>query len=138
VESNKQKENRWAWWMKVMTPVAQENLKKITAAGGIISLGTDQSLGAAVHRELELLVGGGIPALEAIRIGTLNAAIFLGRERDMGSVEQGKLADLVLLDANPLDDINNAKKINMVIKEGKIVDRSKLDLPVNRRTADSQ
>jgi imidazolonepropionase-like amidohydrolase len=138
VESNKQKENRWAWWMKVMTPVAQENLKKITAAGGIISLGTDQSLGAAVHRELELLVGGGIPALEAIRIGTLNAAIFLGRERDMGSVEEGKLADLVLLDANPLDDINNAKKINMVIKEGKIVDRSKLDLPVNRRTADSQ
>jgi imidazolonepropionase-like amidohydrolase len=133
VESNKQKENRWAWWMKVMTPVAQENLKKITAAGGIISLGTDQSLGAAVHRELELLVGGGIPPLEAIRIATLNSAIFLGRERDMGSVEEGKIADLLLLDANPLDDINHAKNVSMVIKNGEIIDRSKLDLPVNRR-----
>jgi imidazolonepropionase-like amidohydrolase len=136
-ESNTQKENRWAWWMKVMTPVAQDNCKKITAGGGIIALGTDQSLGAAVHRELELLVGGGIPPLEAIRIGTLNSAIFLGRERDMGSIEEGKLADMVLLDADPLDDINNAKKINMVVKDGKVVDRSKLDLPVNRRAGTS-
>jgi imidazolonepropionase-like amidohydrolase len=133
VESAKQKENRWAWWMKVMTPVAQDNLKKINAAGGIIALGTDQSQGPAVHRELELLVAGGIPPLDAIRIGTLNSAIYLGRERDMGSVEEGKIADLVLLDANPLDDINNAKRIAMVIKNGEVIDRSKLDLPVNRR-----
>jgi imidazolonepropionase-like amidohydrolase len=133
VESAKQKENRWAWWMKVMTPVAQDNLKKINAAGGIIALGTDQSQGPAVHRELELLVAGGIPTLDAIRIGTLNSAIYLGRERDMGSVEEGKIADLVLLDANPLDDINNAKRIAMVIKNGAVIDRSKLDLPVNRR-----
>jgi imidazolonepropionase-like amidohydrolase len=134
VESATQKENRWAWWMKVMTPVCQENLKKITVAGGIISLGTDQSLGAAVHRELELMTGGGISNLDAIRIGTLNSAIFLGRERDLGSIEEGKIADMVLLNADPLDDINNAKKIDTVIKNGEVVDRSKLDLPVNRRT----
>lgn len=135
VESAKQKENRWAAWMKVMTPVCQENIRKIDAAGGIIALGTDQSLGAAVHRELELLVAGGVPPMNAIRIATLNSAIFLGKSRDMGSVEEGKIADLVLLDANPLDDINNAKRINMVVKAGQVIDRSKLDLPVNRRKA---
>ncbi len=119
--------------MKVMTPVCQENIRKVDAAGGIIALGTDQSGGTAVHRELELLVAGGIPTMNAIRIATLNSAIFLGRERDMGSVEEGKIADLVLLDANPLDDINNAKRIDMVVKGGHIIDRSKLDLPVNRK-----
>ena len=71
-------------------------------------------------------------ALEAIRIGTLNAAIFLGKERDMGSVEEGKLADLVLLSADPLADIANAQEIEMVIKGGRIIDRDRLNLPVNR------
>jgi imidazolonepropionase-like amidohydrolase len=125
--------NRWAAWMKVMTPVAQDNIKKIDDAGGIAALGTDQTSGASVHRELELIVGGGVSPLHAIRIATLNGAIFLGKDRDMGSVEQGKIADLVLLDADPLADINNTKKINTVIKAGQVIDRSKLDLPVNGR-----
>jgi imidazolonepropionase-like amidohydrolase len=123
----------WTTWMKVMTPVAQENLRKIAAAGGIIALGSDQSAGPQTLRELELMVEGGIPALEAIRIGTLNAAIFLGKERDMGSIEVGKLADMVLLSADPLADIANAATIDTVIKGGRIVDRDALDLPANRR-----
>ncbi len=122
----------WTTWMKVMTPVAQENLRQIAAAGGTIVLGSDQSSGPASHRELELMVAGGIPPLEAIRIGTLNAAIFLGRERDLGSVEEGKLADLVLLGADPIEDISHAQRIEMVVKAGRVVDRSALDLPVNR------
>jgi len=137
VESARQKENRWAWWMKVMTPVCQDNVKRIDAAGGIMALGTDQSSGPAAHRELELIVGGGVPPLNAIRIATLNAARFLGRERDLGSVEEGKVADLVLLDADPLADIDNAKRVNLVIKNGEIIDRGKLDLPVNRKVAPS-
>jgi imidazolonepropionase-like amidohydrolase len=123
----------WTTWMKVMTPVAQENLRLIADAGGVIVLGSDQSTGPASHRELELMVEGGIPALEAIRIGTLNAAIFMGKERELGSVEVGKLADLVLLSADPLENISHTQEIDLVIKGGKIVDRSALDLPVNRR-----
>ena len=122
----------WTTWMKVMTPVAQENLRQIVAAGGVIVLGSDQSSGPQSHRELELMVEGGIPPLEAIRIGTLNAAIFLGMDRELGTIEEGKLADMVLLTANPLEDISNAQEIELVIKAGQVVDRSELDLPVNR------
>ncbi|MFQ5700546.1 MAG: amidohydrolase family protein [Acidobacteriota bacterium] len=122
----------WTTWMKVMTPVAQENLRRIDAAGGIVALGSDQSNGPASHRELELLVAGGISTLDAIRIGTLNAALFLGKQRETGSIEEGKTADLVLLDADPVGAIENAKKISLVIKDGRIIDRSALDLPVNR------
>ena len=118
--------------MKVMTPVAQENLRQIVEGGGVIVLGSDQSSGPSSHRELELMVEGGIPPVEALRIGTLNAAISMGKEREMGSVEEGKLADLVLLSADPLADISNAQKIDMVIKGGRVIDREALDLPVNR------
>ena len=124
-------ERRWTQWMKVMTPVAQENLNRLHEAGGIVVLGTDQSLGPAVHRELELLVEGGIAPVDAIRMGTLHGAIFLGKEDEMGTIEAGKLADLVLLDADPTEDIDNAKKIHIVIKGGAIVDRSSLAIPAN-------
>lgn len=138
-ESAKQKENRWAWWMKVMTPVAQENLKKLNDVGkDIVACGTDQTSGPAVHRELELLVGGGISPADAIVIATRNSARYLGKLDTMGTIEKGKLADLVLLSADPTKDVNNLKAIDTVIKDGKRVDRSKLDLPVNRRGTSSQ
>ncbi len=130
-----QKQNRWAWWMKIMTPVCLENLRKQHEAGGILALGTDQSSGAAVHREMELLVEGGIKPLDVITIATKNAALVVNRDRDLGTVEPGKLADVVLLKADPTVNIDNAKQIDTVIKSGQIIDRSKLDLPVNRRAA---
>ena len=123
----------WTWWMKIMTPVCQENLRQIHAGGGILAIGSDQSLGPASHRELELLADAGVHPLEVIRAATLNGAIFLGKEREMGSIEVGKLADMVLLTADPSVDIDNAKEIDTVILGGAIVDRSSLDLPVNRR-----
>jgi imidazolonepropionase-like amidohydrolase len=126
-------EQRWTQWMKVMTPVAQENLKRLHEAGGVVVLGTDQSLGAAVHRELELLVEGGIAPIDALRIATRNGAVFLGREKDLGTIEPGKLADLVLLDADPTKDIDNAKKIHAVIKGGVVIDRARLEIPANGR-----
>jgi imidazolonepropionase-like amidohydrolase len=126
---------RWTQWMKVMTPVAQENLKKLHEAGGVVVAGTDQSLGPALHRELELLVEGGIPPLDAIGIATRNGALFLGKERDLGTLEEGKLADIVLLDANPAEDIDNLKRIHAVVKGGIVVDRSSLQIPVNGVTS---
>ena len=100
----------------------------------VVVLGTDQSLGPAVHRELELLVDGGIPPLDAIGIATRNGALFLGKERDLGTIEEGKLADLVILDANPAEDIDNVKKIHAVIKAGAVIDRSALQIPANGAT----
>lgn len=124
-------ERQWTWWMKLMTPVAQENLRKIHEAGGVLALGTDQTNGAAVHREMELLVAAGIAPSDVIRIATFNAARFLGKEDQLGTIEEGKLADMVLLNTDPSEDINNAKDIHMVIKNGSVVDRDKLQLPVN-------
>lgn len=121
-------DRNWTWWMKIMTPIAQENVRKIDAAGGIIALGTDQTIGPAVHREMELLVAAGIAPVEVIRIATHNAAVFLGKEEEFGRVAPGLRADLVLLNADPAADINNAKNIAAVIKNGVIVDRKSLNL----------
>ena len=125
-------ERKWTWWMKIMTTIAQENVRKIHEAGGILVAGTDQTTGPALHRELELLADAGIPPLDIVRIATLNGAIFLGKDSEMGSVELGKIADLVLLDSDPTVDIHNAADIVQVIKGGQIIDRSRLDLPVNQ------
>jgi imidazolonepropionase-like amidohydrolase len=118
----------WTWWMKIMTPIAQENVRKIHAAGGIVACGTDQSSGPATQRELELLVAAGISPLNVIQIATYNSAVFLGKADQLGSVEAGKLADLVLLSKDPTVDINNAKSIVFVMKNGQLVDESQLPL----------
>lgn len=128
----------WTWWMKLMTPIAQENIRKIHAAGGVVALGTDQSSGPATQREMELLVGAGIAPLDVITIATRNGARLLGKETDLGTVEAGKLADLVMLDADPAQSIDNVKKIAFVMKGGRIVDESRLPLaggPQPRRFA---
>ena len=125
------RENGRTGWMKVMTPIAQENLRRLHAVGkDIVVCGTDQFSGPAVHRELELLVEGGIPPADAIVTATRNAARFLGRLDDLGTIEPGKLADLVLLDADPTVSVDHLKRIVTVIKGGQIVDRLALDLPV--------
>ncbi len=118
----------WTWWMKIMTPIAMENVRKIHAAGGTVACGTDQSSGPATHRELELLAAAGIPPRDVIRIATYNSAVSLGKADQLGSVEAGKLADLVLLSKDPTVDIDNAKSIVLVMKGGQIVDESRLPL----------
>lgn len=127
------KERGWTWWMKLMTPVAQENMRMIDAAGGIIAIATDQTLGPAVHREMELLQSAGVPAARIVTIATLNGARHLGKEDELGSIEPGKLADMVLLSADPTADINNAKQIVWVMKGGDLVDEDKLPLAGGQR-----
>jgi imidazolonepropionase-like amidohydrolase len=131
VKAAEYKANTWTWWMKIMTGVAKDNVKKISDAGGILAVGTDQTVGPAVHREMELLSEAGISNINIIQIATLNGAKWLGKDDELGSIEEGKLADLVLLDADPSENINNAKMINMVIKDGSVITRGSLDLPIN-------
>jgi imidazolonepropionase-like amidohydrolase len=127
------RERPWTWWMKLMTPIAQENMKKIHQAGGVIAVATDQTIGPAVHREMELLQSAGIPAADIVTIATRNGARHLGREHDLGTIEPGKIADAVLLNADPTVDINNAKAILLVMKDGKVIDEDKLPLAGGRR-----
>jgi len=128
----KYNEATWTWWWKLMTPIVLENIRQLNAAGALLALGTDQTQGPAVHREMELLVAAGISTSDVIKIATLNGAKFLGKDETLGSIAEGKMADMVLLDADPLADINNAKLINTVVKNGEIINRDKLKLPVNK------
>lgn len=83
--------------------------------------------GFSLHDELDLLVQAGVTPMQALQAATLNPARFLGREKDLGTVATGKLADLVLLDANPLKDIGNTRKISAVVFGGKYFSRASLD-----------
>jgi hypothetical protein len=83
--------------------------------------------GFSLHDELSLMVEAGLSPLAALQTATINPAKFLHREKELGTVEKGKLADLVLLDDNPLDNINNTRKISAVIVNGILFQRSDLD-----------
>jgi len=101
-------------------------------AGVPIMAGTDMLNpytfpGFSLHDELGLLNQAGLSPAEALRAATLNPAIFMNATDSLGTVEKGKRADLVLLDANPLDDIHNTQKINAVVLNGRLYDRAALD-----------
>src|SRR5215469_10683155 len=83
--------------------------------------------GFSLHDELGLLVQAGLTPMQALQAATLNPARFLGREGDFGTIAESKIADLVLLDANPLDDIGNTRKISAVVFNGKLLSRASLD-----------
>jgi hypothetical protein len=83
--------------------------------------------GFSLHDELALMVQAGLTPMEALQSATRDPARCLGRTRDIGTIEQGKLADLVLLEANPLDDIRNTTKIAAVIVNGRLLTRTELD-----------
>ena len=85
------------------------------------------SPGFSLHKELELLVKSGFTTLQALQAATLNPAIFMAKLDQFGVVEQGRLADLVLLDENPLEDIRNTRKIAAVVMGGKYYSRDNLN-----------
>lgn len=82
--------------------------------------GTDDTTGFTVHRELELYTKAGISPAEALKIGTLDSAAYLGRDHERGTIEQGKLADFVLVAGDPTQDIREIKRARMVLKGGAV------------------
>ena len=123
-------------WMLRMTPAERANMLryskearatalKLARAGVTIGTGTDiWQVPSAVHMELEDLVVAGLTPAEAIRAGTSGAARIAGVADALGSVEEGKLADLIVLDADPLADIRNTRRISAVVQNGRVVDRA--------------
>jgi imidazolonepropionase-like amidohydrolase len=91
--------------------------------------------GFSLHDELALLVIAGLTPVEALRSATLNPAKFLGLDKTLGTIEQGKVADLVLLDANPLEDVRNTQRINAVISNGRLFDRKALNKMLDQAEA---
>jgi imidazolonepropionase-like amidohydrolase len=114
----------------------RRNLQMVGAlhrAGVPFMAGTDTAPGVyimpgfSLHDELANFVEAGFTPMESLQTATSNPARFLGMEASFGSVEPGKIADLVLLSANPLEDIRNTQKINVVIVHGRLFDRVALD-----------
>jgi imidazolonepropionase-like amidohydrolase len=110
-------------------------------AGVPMMAGTDTAAAVAVlpgfslHTELECFVQAGLSPMQALQTATLNPAKFLGLEKQLGTVQTGKLANLLLLDANPLEDIRNTRKIDAVVLRGKLLNRSDLDRILNQIAA---
>jgi imidazolonepropionase-like amidohydrolase len=118
--------------MKTLFPKAMAMERAFVAAGGLLTAGTDPTGAGGVlpgysnQRTLELLVEAGFPPLEAVKIGTLNGARYLGREARVGSIAVGKQADLVVIDGNPAADIASVRKVQQVFREGVGYDPAKL------------
>jgi imidazolonepropionase-like amidohydrolase len=101
-------------------------LCQLVKAGGQVVTGTDAPAvmpGLSLHRELELLVGVGLSPMEALRAATKVGADYLGKGGELGTVEEGRLADMIVVNGDPLKDITHTRRIEVVIKDGKIIDR---------------
>jgi imidazolonepropionase-like amidohydrolase len=112
-------------------------IARLHRAGVPMLAGTDTPAGvgvipgASLHHELERFVAAGLTPMEALQTATLNPARFLGRLNEMGTVEAGKVADLVLLDADPTVDIRNTRRIAGVVAAGRYLSRRDLDGMLN-------
>jgi imidazolonepropionase-like amidohydrolase len=105
-----------------------EGLKKISEAGGLVNLGAHGQLqGLGAHWELWAIASGGMDTHDALRAATINGAEYLGMEDNLGTIEAGKLADLIVLDRNPLDDIRNTESVTMTIANGVVYDADSMD-----------
>ncbi len=104
--------------------IQARNLAKMNAAGVRIVMGTDGNRPWGPHVEMEDMVAAGMTPAQVIVAATRNGAEFL-KLNDQGTLAAGKSADFIVLDANPLDDITNTRKISSVVLRGAAVDRSK-------------
>lgn len=137
--AGKQIRSMWAGNQSLVSPDVLKALRDTAATGAVVTsdmvkagvgvlAGCDTMIaGFCVHDELAAMVRGGMPSLAALQTATLNPARYFGIEQTAGSVARGRRADLVLLDANPLLDIANVRRIRAVVVGGRLLDRRALD-----------
>jgi imidazolonepropionase-like amidohydrolase len=120
----------------------QEFLCQLVKAGGKVVTGTDSGAadipGVSLHRELEFMVAAGLSPMQAIQAATKVGADYLGKGDELGTLEEGKLADLIVVDGNPLENIQHSRRIDTVIKDGEIIDRryhATFSTPIPRPTS---
>jgi imidazolonepropionase-like amidohydrolase len=122
--------NSGGWFMKEEYPFVEEAkiANEIVKAGGRIGVGSHGQLqGLGYHWELWMVQSGGMSNHDALRCATIFGAEAIGLATDLGTVEAGKLADLVVLDANPLENIRNSNTVRYVMKNGRLYDGNTLD-----------
>jgi imidazolonepropionase-like amidohydrolase len=135
---SKEYQERWAnsptiGKTRELYKIAARNAAKIAAAGIPIAIGSDSGppgrfQGLFEHREMELLVKAGLTPMQVIQAATINGAKFLGLEDKYGTLEPGKIADFIILNATPLEDLRNSRKIDSVWMNGRLIDRTALPL----------
>lgn len=107
-----------------------ESMKAIVKAlhdnGVTIVAGTDNMAGFSLHRELELYVESGIPAVDALRSATIVPARVMKRDKELGTIAPGKLADVILIDGDPTADIRNIRRVVLTVRDGLVYDPAKL------------
>jgi Tol biopolymer transport system component len=121
---------RGAWFRddEYAFPKHAAQMAKLVRAGGLVGVGSHGEFqGLGYHWEMWMLASGGMTPLEVLRCATLNGSKIVGRPEDIGSLEPGKLADLVILDKNPLDDIHNTNSVHWVMKNGELFEGDTLD-----------
>jgi len=117
---------------KKLVEAYKKRIAEMNKAGVGLLAGTDVGAnplcfpGLSLHYELDMLVESGLTPAEALKTATINPALFLETEKTQGTVEEGKYADLVLLDANPLEDIKNTQRISTVVLKGVVFDQERI------------
>jgi Tol biopolymer transport system component len=121
---------RGGWFRKdeFAFPKLAAQMAKLERAGGLVGVGSHGQLqGLGYHWEMWMLSSGGMTPMEVLRCATVNGSKIVGRPQDIGSIEPGKLADLLILDKNPLDDIHNTNSVHWVMKNGELFEGDTLD-----------